>query len=893
MTSMIGTRHFVQDNQCLKTNDPILIRDDKVMNILSLVFNGEPCYHFSIFHLDFAVSYSGVICVKSSLPEDKLQDFTSLTTLNKGTLHYVLLILTENILVMKANAYNDKVFNKVENLILGFLDSVKDKINYKPCIMAPFFQIGTCDVGLVFKQVSISESSTATVGRPIVTMGQFNVALLGHIHDTLIIHNISKKEQQKGFITCYRFSGFIDGGSMMDKSYQECLADLKNMDIPQIRRLIQTFMMPYCKDEHVCGSLLEYAVEHRVGCRPFTNLPTKGEQTDVDKQTTKGSDGVFDGDTVDMIFNEIVKCTLEGISMPKSNKNDKNTAARHKVIGLLFSQKWSIATLFDIDGTPTLYEKTTVNIQQLLNTIDKDQDFITKSRDMVSLSNRCSVKDRAQISIEFSNDNIDIYRGIKGDTIKVYYKGMFMVEFVNLVDLLYWLTDDESYLQLFKFNLSKNYPSTVEHPKNHVLSLLHTLDKMQSTHYQNNIHDKGNMKVVRMLDLTSCQGTLTTEVSQILESQGAIVEEIADFFEQEIILQYRDDSTVVVSHAYNNSSLPIVYFVDLHNALEWLCKIGHYVFIYERFKSAKQAAAVAIEKFTPENSSQVGMSQQDSIQKNISLTEAFLEKEIPQLSDNFTLRIDFDQFLKQTQRHQYVHHKLNQERLILKDKSFPSIYRTPSFLRIVLSDNSQLDTEKNKTIVTKSCVVEFVYNESTVTKKAVLDFRMFKFNEYKREECINILSMYLEDITKVISSIVDHWKDIDKKKKAKQDEKTLLVKEKTEEKISRNVFDLSMNNFIRSTPSIPYSSCIVYHRLNLNDFAMAVETKNGANSKKLKKLYDDSVINTNDYLLFIDLEFMGKEKKFRLVTPGNTIVVDWTSERETILSYLYDKYINR
>ena len=307
MTSMIGTRHFVQDNQCLKTNDPILIRDDKVVNILSLVFNGEPCYRFSIFHLHFVVTYSGVICVKSSLPEDKLQDFTSLTTLNKGTRHYVLLILTENIFVMKANAYNDKVFNKVENLILGFLDSVKDKINYKPCIMTPFFQIGTCDVGLVFKQVSISESTTATVGRPIVTMGQFNVALLGHIHDTLVTHNISKKEQQKGFITCYHFSGFIDGGSMMDKSYQECLTDLKNMDIPQIRRLIQTFMMPYCKDEHVCGSLLEYAVILRPGRRPalsdikllFKNIKSESTQPQKAHSTMPTP---FDPTTVSIIF---------------------------------------------------------------------------------------------------------------------------------------------------------------------------------------------------------------------------------------------------------------------------------------------------------------------------------------------------------------------------------------------------------------------------------------------------------------------------------------------------------------------------------------------------------------------------------------------------------------
>ncbi len=471
------------------------------------------------------------------------------------------------------------------------------------------------------------------------------------------------------------------------------------------------------------------------------------------KQITKDSDGVFDGDTVDMIFNEIVKCTLEGISMPKSNENDKNTVTRRKVNGLLFSQKWSIATIFDIDGTPKLYEKTTVNIQQLLNTIDKDQDFITQSRDMVLRSNQCSIQDRAQISITFSNDNIDIYHhhGIKGDTVLVYYKDILMVEFGSLEILLNWLTDDDWYLQLFKFNLSKNYPATVEQPKNHILALLHTLDKIQSTHYQNSIHDKGTMKVARLVNLTSCQGTMTTKVSQILESQGATIEEIADFFEQKIILHYRDDGTVVVSHAYNDGSLPIVYFVDLHNALEWLCKIGHYVFIYERLKSAKQATTDAIK-----NSPQKYATPLSTVLNSSTKTKELLEKVIPELSDNFMVCVDFGQFMEQLNTRRYTLNKLHQQRQVLNDQSIPSIYQRPKSICIVLCEDGQPGAVNEKENTTKKCVVEFIFEDSTDGKKYVVEFCKFKFNVYKREECINILSMYLEDTTKIISSIVDH-----------------------------------------------------------------------------------------------------------------------------------------
>jgi hypothetical protein len=426
----------------------------------------------------------------------------------------------------------------------------------------------------------------------------------------------------------------------------------------------------------------------------------------------------------------------------------------------------------------------------------------------------------------------------------MYYKGELIVDFLeNLNILLDWLVCVDNYIELIKLSVRKKNKTAVNHYQNHILSLLYMLHEKPSVAYQNSIHDKGNKKVVRIVNLTSCQGTMTTEVSKILESQGATVEEISNFFEQELFIYSRDDGTVVINHRYGLGTLPIVYFVDLHNALEWLCKIGHYVFIYERFKSAKQAAAVAVEKFTPENSSQVGLSQQDSIQKNVSLTEAFLEKKIPQLSDNFALRIDFDQFLKQTQRHEYVYHKLNQERLILKDKSFPSIYRTPSFLRIVLSDNSQLDTEKNKTIVTKSCVVEFVYNESTVTKKAVLDFRMFKFNEYKRNDFVAALARYLEITDSVINSIVSHWKYIDNKQESSKEQKIAKVKEAIWKYLDTRCFEYKL--MVGQPPKVsevrdtylfyPAKFIEYFNQYHGKDFKLVMQTTNLAVSVTIKR----------------------------------------------------------
>lgn len=748
-----STRQFIQKTANLVSIAPILIREDRS---IALLFDGDTPYKFEIFHLIFIVTKSG-ICVKSYLADDNMIHYTNLLDLDKIKLQHVLCILTSNISAMEANAYNDDLFATVYNHIKKLIVQVKDRIGYEPFIVTPYFQIGVTNIGLVFKQLHRGMSADYVVGRHIVTMGQFNIALLGLIHDELMVDNGDKAKQQKGFAITHRLSGFIRP-NLQDTTYDQYVDWLKNMDILNLKTLIHENFMPYVNDTCVCDSLLEYATEPRTGSRPTHAINRK---VSVDLKTQKitvvDSDGGHDGNT-DL-------STYKGKIM---SPTEKVLNQRRNINTLLLRQKWSLTSIFGADNKVIVADKTTINIQALLNTADIEDKFLVKSRDLCFYPTP---------RVDFVNKNIDLYCVAEGGEYYVYFEGKLVFTLANLETALNVLIDEDAYIKLFRLDMSNNSKEESCTFQSDTMVKLH--DKLSSiawSQYSYNLIDYGVKKVVRIKELLACQD-MVTHVCQVLESQTVSRKDIFEFLEQELTIYMTNDQTMRISYPFKDGTLPIVYFVSWNPLLEWLTKIGNYVLVRNAIKMAEQAAATAVVEFPSTNSSQVGLSQQDSIQKNISLTEAFLEKEIPQLSDNFTLRIDFDQFLKQTQRHQYVHHKLDQERLILKDKSFPSIYRTPSFLRIVLSDESRLDTEKNKTIVTKSCVVEFVYNESTVTKKAVLDFRMFKFNEYKKSDFIAALARYLENTASIISSIVSHWKYIDNKQESSKEQKIAKLKD--------------------------------------------------------------------------------------------------------------------
>lgn len=744
-----STRQFIQKTANLVSIAPILIREDRS---IALLFDGDAPYKFEIFHLTFIVTKSGGICVKSHLADDNMIHYTNLLGLDKIKLQHVLCILTSNISVMEANAYNDDLFTTVYNHIKKLIIQVKDRIGYEPFIMTPYFQIGVTNIGLVFKQLHRGMLAKYVVGRHIVTMGQFNIALLGLIHDELMVENGDKAKQQKGFAITHRLSGFIKP-NLQDTTYDQYVDWLKNMDILNLKTLIHENFMPYVNDTCVCDSLLEYATEPRTGSRPTHAINRK---VSVDLKTQKitvvDSDGGHDGNT-DL-------STYKGKIM---SPTEKVLNQRRNINTLLLRQKWSLTSIFGADNKVIVADKTTINIQALLNTADIEDKFLVKSRDLCFYPTP---------RVDFVNKNIDLYCVAEGGEYYIYFEGKLVFTLANLETALNVLIDEDAYIKLFRLDMSNNSKEESCTFQSDTMVKLH--DKLSSiawSQYSYNLIDYGVKKVVRIKELLACQD-MVTHVCQVLESQTVSRKDIFEFLEQELTIYMTNDQTMRISYPFKDGTLPIVYFVSWNALLEWLTKIGNYVLVRNTIKMAEQAAAAAVvdfpQKYTPPLS---------TVPNSTTKTKELLEKVIPELSDNFMVCVDFGQFMEQLNIRRYTLNKLHQQRQVLNDQSSPSIYQRPKSICIVLCEDGQPGAVNEKENTTKKCVVEFIFEDSTDGKKSVVEFYKFKFNVYKREECINILSMYLEDTTKIISSIVDHWKDIDKKKKAMHDEKSLLVKE--------------------------------------------------------------------------------------------------------------------
>ncbi len=330
-----STRQFIQKTPNIVSIAPILIREDRS---IALLFDGDTPYKFEIFHLIFIVTKSG-ICVKSYLADDKMIHYTNLLDLDKIKLQHVLCILTSNISVMEANAYNDDLFTTVYNHIKKLIVQVKDRIGYEPIIMTPYFQIGVSNTGLVFKQLHRGMSADDVVGRHIVTMGKFNIALLGLIHDKLMVDNEDKAKQQKGFAITHRLSGFINN-SLPYTTYEEHVNWLKNKAIPNLKTLILENFMPYVNNTRVCDSLLEYAAEPMTGCRP-THAVNRKVSVDLKTQkiTVVDSDGDHDGNTY-----------LSAYKGKIMSPTEKVLNQRRSVNTLLLRQKWSLTSIFGADN---------------------------------------------------------------------------------------------------------------------------------------------------------------------------------------------------------------------------------------------------------------------------------------------------------------------------------------------------------------------------------------------------------------------------------------------------------------------------------------------------------------------------------------------------------------
>lgn len=403
--------------------------------------------------------------------------------------------------------------------------------------------------------------------------------------------------------------------------------------------------------------------------------------------------------------------------------------------------------------------------------------------------------------VDFVNKNIDIYRDVNGGFYYIYFEGKHIITSLSLETVLDTLIDEDICIQLFKLNMMSHQQEKSNTFNNEAMAKLH--DKLSSiawSQYSTNLVDYGVKKVVSIKELLACQD-MVTPVCQVLESQNVSRKDVFEFLEQELTIYMTSDQTIRIHFPVIGGSLPIVYFQSWINLLEWLCKIGNYALLFRTMEQAKQRTTDTTQN-TPQTEngkadSKDSSSNPESVKRPVNVTEMFLGNQIPLNADNFSIRINFEEFLKQTNRFNYLHHKLNQERWILKDKLDLIYFNAPIYLSIVLSDHNKLDDEQEKVVTTKNVHVNFMYEQSSegggmfkVLKS--MDFRMFKMNEYNRNEMLAQLTRFLEDTTSIVTSIVSHWNYAYQRLLASQPKKDETVKQAIKHYLNTRCYESKM-----------------------------------------------------------------------------------------------------
>ena len=465
---------------------------------------------------------------------------------------------------------------------------------------------------------------------------------------------------------------------------------------------------------------------------------------------------------------------------------------RRNINMFLFRQKWSLTSIFGADNKVIVADKTTINIQALLNTADIEDKFWVKARDLCFYPTP---------RVDFVNKNIDLYCVAEGGEYYVYFEDKLVFTLANLETALNVLIDEDAYIKLFKLNMTSHQQEKSVTFNNEAMDKLH--DKLSSiawSQYSTNLVDYGVKKVVSIKELLACQD-MVTPVCQVLESQNVSRKDVFEFLEQELTIYMTSDRTIRIHFPVIGGSLPIVYFLSWINLLEWLCKIGNYALLFRTMEQAKQKTTDTTQN-TPQTEngkadSKDSSSNPESVKRPVNVTEMFLGNQIPLNADNFSIRINFEEFLKQTNRFNYLHHKLNQERRILKDKLDLIYFNAPIYLSIVLSDHNKLDDEQEKVVTTKNVHVNFMYEQSSegggmfkVLKS--MDFRMFKMNEYNRNEMLAQLTRFLEDTTSIVTSIVSHWNYTYQRLLASQPKKGETVKQAIKHYLNTRCYESKM-----------------------------------------------------------------------------------------------------
>ena len=466
---------------------------------------------------------------------------------------------------------------------------------------------------------------------------------------------------------------------------------------------------------------------------------------------------------------------------------------RREINKLLLRQKWSITSIFGADNKIIVADKTTINIQTLLNTADIEDKFFVEARDLIFAPSP---------RVDFVNENIDVYRNVDGDFYYVYFEGKLVFTCSHIETLLDALIDVDTYIHLFKQYLTNTPKEELDTFKNESMTVLH--DKLSSIawgQYRNNLHDYGVKKVVSVKELLVCQD-MVTPVCQVLESQNTSRKDVLEFLEQELAIYMDNEQNIRIAYPFNGGTLPIVYFQSWMSVLEWLCKIGNYTLLFRTMEQAKQKATGTTQN-TPQTEdgeavNKVSSSIPEPVRKEANVTEMFLGNQIPLNADNFSIRINFGDFLKETNRFHYLHHKLNQERAILRDKADLIYFSSPIYLSIVLFDHVKLDDEQKKVGTTKIVRVNFMYEtwcskgESIFNVLKTMEFVMLEMNEYNRNELLAKLTKYLQDTPSIVSGIVSHWNYAYQRLLASQSTKDEKVKQAISHYLNTRCFESKM-----------------------------------------------------------------------------------------------------
>lgn len=783
-----STRQFIQKTANLVSIAPILIREDRS---IALVFDGDAPYKFEIFHLTFIVTKSGGICVKSYLADDNMIHYTNLLDLNKIKLQHVLCILTSNISVMEANAYNDDLFTTVYNHIKKLIVQVKDRIGYEPFIMTPYFQIG---VNKYSFKIHHLEFTVETIFNEITEVGIRS--LLGNDIVTTMT------------------------------------------DIKKINYSILYFML----------TLLEY-----------NRLNFKNEQKFITKLMHYVRGYIFDNelsDESDIYVSQYFRITNNKEIGVLFKQDGTNIGADSRYIGRILR---SMGT-FNIALFGALHAYTMENFRSYnpsdkqLYSIEQNQLYLNRSYDTANIYRNkksgkdASFKQRTKMILDSLN-NEDIQELINISLIP------FIGQCAALSDikLLFKNTKSES-IQPQKTNSTMPTPfdpttvsivfqKTTQQENNAMkeiikhIEYLRVYDYMSAKEFTSSVLNVEGFTLVSISELLEC----TNSTDQFLELAKSKTHK-GDMIDMINIGHTVKYAKLVIRHNHKTKGYSIgkdkVKFKDFNELCCFLSDVEKLVslFYIDKPQEKKTEQQVKLEEI-----------------------KKYIDSKIIDVRTSRTYRSTFKMLDFLTDNHLWMD---------LKDKLQKMVDETPGMhLFNSVPESVSIEYEDRLTMEhTQNIYVSCSYNQQDEQFSPVRVFR---------DETI-MLQWLMDPINLV----------------RKLDKEGKLVKEKQTKFCKRTMFDATLNEYLRSNTSIPYKKGIVYHSINLKDFAMWFCSKKGGHDNLLLDIYNAPTENLGNYRFFINnSETNGKYLYSLRGCYSDTTSIDWTTNVNDIYSYLFDKYV--